>query len=121
MLDIIFFSQDREEAENVEISTDFYQWLAQSEFSRIGRSEEKEMRIDGESVNIPVIQLEGVYRRKFSDFLRDAIVQESDLVLDALSEISSKIDYQRMIYRLSILQKLRKTVENEQYKYLQRF
>ncbi|MBF2027335.1 MAG: hypothetical protein IGS48_11280 [Oscillatoriales cyanobacterium C42_A2020_001] len=121
MIDIIFFSQDKEEVKSIEVSTEFYQWLARSEFSRIGKSEEHDMTIDGESVTVPVIQLEGNYRRKFSDFFRDAIVQESDLVLEALSEIASKTDYQQMIYRLSTLQKLRKTIEDEQYKYLQRF
>lgn len=121
MLDIIFFSQHKEEVESVEVSDDFYQWLARSEFSRIGKSEEQEMSVDGEPVTLSVIHLEGSYRRKLSDFLRDAIVQESDIVLESFSNTSSKTEYQQMLYRLALLQKLRKTVEDEQYKYLQRF
>jgi hypothetical protein len=34
MLDITFYSQDKEEAEVIEVSEEFYQWLARSEFSR---------------------------------------------------------------------------------------
>jgi len=30
MLDIAFYSQDREEAEAIEVSNDFYEWLARS-------------------------------------------------------------------------------------------
>lgn len=43
MLDITFYSQDKEEAEVIEVSTDFYEWLARSEFARIGKSELKEV------------------------------------------------------------------------------
>lgn len=121
MLDIVFFSQHKDEAESIEVSDEFYQWLARSEFARIGHSEEQEMKIDGETVLVPVIPLGGNYRRKLSDFFRDAIVQESDAILESLSNIPSKSDYQTLLYRLSLLQKLRKTIEDEQYKYLQRF
>ena len=121
MLDIIFFTQHKEESEIVEVPDEFYQWLARSEFARIGDSEEREMKIDGEFVMLPVISLEGTHRRKLSDFFRDAIVQESEAILESLSNIPSKTDYQQIIYRLALLQKLRKVVEDEQYKYLQKF
>jgi hypothetical protein len=68
MLDIAFYSQDREEAEAIEVSNDFYEWLARSEFARIGKSELKEMKVDGEPVEVPVIALEGINRRHLSDF-----------------------------------------------------
>jgi hypothetical protein len=34
------------------------------------------MKVDGEPVEVAVIQLEGMNRRKLSDFFRDTIVQE---------------------------------------------
>lgn len=37
MLDITFYLHNKEEAEAIEISDDFYHWLAQSEFSKIGQ------------------------------------------------------------------------------------
>ncbi|MFB2976956.1 hypothetical protein [Microseira sp. BLCC-F43] len=36
-------------------------WLARSEFSRICKSDIKEMKVDGEPVEVPLIQLEGDY------------------------------------------------------------
>lgn len=121
MLDIIFYSQNQEESEVIEVSSDFYQWLIESEFSQIGKSELTEMKIDGELEQVPVIKLEGINRRKFSDFFRDAIVQESDKMLIKLSNSSFKQEYEDSIYKLNLLNQLRKLIENEQYKYLQRF
>ena len=124
MLDIAFYSQDKEEAEVIEVSTDFYEWLAHSEFARIGKSELKKMKIDGEAVEVPVIKLEGINRRQLSDFFRNAIVEESDAILDRLSNSLSNLSkdkYQDITYRLCLLQQLRKQIENEEYKYIQRF
>jgi hypothetical protein len=121
MLDITFYSQDKEEAKIIEVSEDFYEWLARSEFSRIGKSEVQEMKIDGELIEVPVVQLEGMNRRKLSDFFRDAIVEESDEMLNQLNRSQSKEEYRDVTHKLSLLQKLRKQIENEQYKYLQRF
>ncbi|HAZ46506.1 MAG TPA: hypothetical protein DDW76_01900 [Cyanobacteria bacterium UBA11369] len=121
MLDITFYSGDKEEAEVIEVSDDFYHWLARSEFSRIGKSEIKEMKVDGEPVEVAVIQLEGMNRRKLSDFFRDAIVQETDEMLDKLGSSPSKEAYQEATYRLLLLQRLRKQIEKEQYKYFQRY
>ena len=66
MLDIAFYSQDLEEAEAIEISNDFYEWLARSEFAIIGKSELKEMKVDGETVKVPVIELAGINRRSLA-------------------------------------------------------
>ncbi len=68
MLDIVFFSHNKEETEIIEVSTEFHEWLARSEFSRIGNSEAEEMKIDAEVVIVPVIDLEGSCRRKLSVF-----------------------------------------------------
>ncbi|BDA73172.1 hypothetical protein RIVM261_014230 [Rivularia sp. IAM M-261] len=120
MLDITFYLHNKEEAEAIEISDDFYHWLAQSEFSKIGQPQTQEITVDGETALISAIQLEGMNRRKFSDFFRNAIVQESDELLGSLGNSSSKQDYQDATYRLRILQNLRKCIENEEYKYFQR-
>ncbi len=124
MLDIAFYSQDKEEAEAIEVSNDFYEWLARSEFARIGKSELKEMKVDGEPVEVPVIKLEGINRRQLSDFFRNAIVEESDAMLEQLSSSLSNLskeEYQDVTHRLFLMQQLRKQIENEEYKYIQRF
>ena len=121
MLDITFYSENKEEAEAIAVSEEFYQWLARSEFSRIGKSEIKEMKVDGKPVEVPVIQLEGMNRRKLSDFFRDAIVQETNEMLDKLGSSPSQEEYQAATYRLIVLQRLRKQIEKDQYKYFQRY
>ncbi|HIK39345.1 hypothetical protein [Thermoleptolyngbya sp. M55_K2018_002] len=120
MLDISFYSQAHEIAEVVEVPQNFYQWLAQSEFSKIGKSEDRTMRGDGEEVTVLVVDLEGETRRKLSNFLRDEIVRESDDLVRVLGDLSSKEQYLEASARLKLLQALRKCVENERFKYLSR-
>ncbi|AFY49850.1 hypothetical protein Nos7524_4079 [Nostoc sp. PCC 7524] len=119
MLDIVFYSQDKATVEAVDVSQNFYEWLQQSDFSRIAEPQEMEMKPDGEAVKTSVIPLEGGNRRKFSDFLRDTIVQESDDVLKNLGDSPSKQEYTKATYKLKTLQSLRKLVEDENCKYLE--
>jgi len=120
MLDLTLYSQDKEEAEVVEVSAEFYEWLAKSEFSKIGKSRKKEMKSDGEPVKVSVIELGVINRRKLSKFLRDAIVQEDDEMLNRLGNSPSTQEFQDATAKLIMLQNLRKSIENEHYKYLQR-
>lgn len=120
MLDISFYSHDKKALETIETSEDFYNWLTQSEFSKIGKSEEKEMQGDGEVVKVSVVLLEGENRRRFSDFFRDAIVYESDSMLGKLGSSPSKEEYINASSRLKNLQDLRKIIEDEKFKYFSR-
>lgn len=120
MLDISFYSYDKKALETIEISEDFYNWLTQSEFSKIGKSEEKEMQGDGEVVKVSAVLLEGENRRRFSDFFRDAIVYESDSMLGKLGSSPSKEEYINASSRLKNLQDLRKIIEDEKFKYFSR-
>ncbi|ACK70739.1 hypothetical protein PCC7424_2318 [Gloeothece citriformis PCC 7424] len=120
MLDFSFYSHDKKALNNVDISQNFYEWLIQSEFSKIGQSEEQEMQGDGETVKVSVVLLEGENRRKFSDFFRDAIVHESDSMLEKLGESPSKEEYIKASSRLKQLQDLRKAIEDEKFKYFSR-
>ena len=116
MLDISFYSE-KECLDTMQVTDDFYQWLGQSMFPKIGRFEKKMMQADEESVDISVIRLEGENRRKFSDFFRDAIVQESDQVMEKLGDSPSKDEYTETTSRLKKLQELRKMIEDEKFKY----
>lgn len=119
MLDVAFYRIDGT-SETVELSEGFCEWLVRSEFYKIGKSEPKKMEIDRECHEIEVIALEGSNRRKLSTFLRDEIVQESAIVLEKLGEFPTKKFYQDATSKLKKLQELRKYVENEGYKYLER-
>ena len=118
MLDISFYSETTKILEPVECSEELYSWLAESEFSKIGKSEEIEIEVDEEPVKYSGIFLKGESRRKFSIFFRDAIVKESDDMLNKLGNSPSKDEYFTNSRRLIFLQELRKLVEDEKFKYL---
>ena len=120
MLDIVFYSRSKQKPEYVEMSEDFYLWLAKSEFSKIGESELTKIELDGEVLTLSLVHLGDRNRPYFSKFLREEIVEESDVVLEQFSNANLKEDYQCLTYRLRKLQELRKCVENKNYQYLQR-
>jgi hypothetical protein len=119
MLDIVFYSQDKMTVDTVDVSENFYEWLKQSDFSKIAKPQEIEMQPDGEPVKTSVIPLEGINRRNLSVFFRDAIVQESDDMLNKSGNSPSKQEYVDITYKLKILHSLRKLVEDEKCKYLE--
>lgn len=120
MLDIIFYPGNGQPPHYVELSEDFYQWLAKSDFSKIGESVQKKIIIDDEEEEVPLVNLELENRRRFRSFFIEEIVGESDRMLTKLGESHSKNEYQAATYKLRKLQELRKCLENPQYRYLQR-
>jgi hypothetical protein len=60
MLDLIFYITDMMQPKYIEISEDLYEWLARSHFSKIGRSIEQQIEIDGETEQLPVVELDKV-------------------------------------------------------------
>jgi hypothetical protein len=121
MLDIIFYGLKTDLPPHyVEMSEDFYEWLAKSEFSKIGKSVPRNISIDGEDEKLPVVELDRDIRQQFRNFFRDVIVWESDNVLAKLGDSPLKEQYRAGTYRLRKLLDLLKCVENENYQYLQR-
>jgi hypothetical protein len=121
MLYLIFYAFKTELPPHyIEMSEDVYEWLAKSEFSKIGKSIPRNILIDEEEEKLPVVELDRDIRQKFSNFFRDAIICESDTVLTNLGDSPLKEEYQSATYRLRKLLDLLKCVENEDYQYLQR-
>ncbi len=120
MLDIGFISKDGSLTNSVELTEDFYFWLAKSEFSKIGKSVRRKIQIDGEEDKLSVVQLSKGNSKKLKQFFRDEVVRESDAVITKLGDSPSKEEYQAGTYRLRKMLELLKCVENENYQYLQR-
>lgn len=120
MLDISFYTINGQSPHSVEIPEDIYKWLAESDFSKIGKSVIRKIQIDGEEEKLPLVKLGRDNRRKLRFFFVEAINQESDAMITQLGDSPSKQEYQEATYRLRKLQELRKCVENENYQYLQR-
>ena len=120
MLDLIFYGVQGEDPQYIQLSESFYEWLARSEFSKIGGSESVRLNLEGEVVDLPLVKLELKTRDRLANFFRDQIVVETERILVQLDELFSKDVYQEVTYRLRKLQELRKSVENQNYLYLQR-
>jgi hypothetical protein len=120
MLDIIFYSSNELSPYYVELSEDIFEWLAKSEFAKIGKSVTRKMLIDGEEEKLPLVKLSKYNRKKLKDFFCDAITRESDAVLKQLGESPSKQEYQDATYRLRKFLELLNFIEDENYAYLQR-
>jgi hypothetical protein len=119
MLDLIFYPQTGQIPVYVEVSESLYEWLARSEFAKVGQSHLRSISLDGEELQLAVVDLEQDIRQVLAQFLRDQIIEESDRVLGKLNELKSK-SVQDMTYRLRKFQELRKCVENPAYQYFQR-
>jgi hypothetical protein len=128
MLDFIFYPKVDRDPVYVEVSESLYEWLARSVFGQVGQSQVRSILLDGEALELPVVELGGETRKGLSHFLRDQIIEESDRVLRVLDEVRwpsvglgpSKSEVQEMTYRLRKFQELRKCVENPAFSYLQR-
>ncbi|MEM8639173.1 MAG: hypothetical protein AAGG51_10210 [Cyanobacteria bacterium P01_G01_bin.54] len=120
MLTVSFLGGEGQQQVVVQLADELYLWLAQSQFSKIGQSQTIDLDIEGESVSLPLVVLDSENRPRLRDFFYQAVVEESDSLLERLGDYPSKEVYQSQTYRLRKLQELRKHVENEQFQYLQR-
>ncbi|NJS11818.1 MAG: hypothetical protein HC789_16320 [Microcoleus sp. CSU_2_2] len=121
MLDISFYSTNGSESETVDVAENLYEWLAKSDFSKIGgESIDIKIYLDEEDVILPLVELDRDIRQQFKKFFSEAIISESDAVLTKLGDSPSKEEYQTGTYRLRKMLELLKCVENENYQYLQR-
>lgn len=120
MLDIIFYTTNGQPPYTVEVEEDLYEWLAKSQFSKIGKSRKTKINLEGEEESLDLVKLSKDNRKKLRNFLLEAISEESDSVLSQLGDSPSKQEYESVTYRLRKLQDMRKCVENGKYVYLQR-
>jgi hypothetical protein len=121
MFDISFYSANGEFSDSVIITAATYEWLAKSDFSKIGgESIDIKIHLDEEDVILPLVELNPDIRQQFKKFFSEAIISESDAVLTKLGDCPSKEEYQTGTYRLRKMLELLKCVENENYQYLQR-
>lgn len=105
MLDISFYTKNGQPPYTVEVAEDIYEWLLKSDFSKIGKSVSRKIKVKAEEEKIPLVQLGKDNRKKLRAFFFEAITQESDAVLTKLGDCPSKKEYQDATYRLRKLQR----------------
>ncbi|MCW6035696.1 hypothetical protein K4A83_05340 [Spirulina subsalsa FACHB-351] len=122
-LDIAFYGKNDKSSTNIELSAEFYERLAKSDFSEIGTTHRIEVQIDGEQTEIEAVDLDkGIIsnRQRLIDFFKEAIYEESRNMIDKLGDSPSKDEYQQQSYPLIKFHEIMKCLENTQYCYLQK-
>jgi hypothetical protein len=117
MLDISFYTANSQPSHHVEVAENFLEWLARSNFAKIGEDKLAKLWIDGEKATLPLVKLGKVNRQSFIAFFNEAIVSETKVILEMLA--NSSVQEER-IYRLKKLIELLDCMKDESYQYLQR-
>ena len=121
MLSIDFLSKNGQDSGSVDVSEDLFEWLAKSEYSKIGGgSIATQFQLDGEDVTLEVVVLTDETRKRFIEFFNEAIANETSAILERLGDRPSTQEYQEATYRVKTLCQLLDCVKNENYLYLQR-
>lgn len=123
MLDISLYSTSEKAPLTIDVTESFYQWLLQSDFAEIGVARPQLISLDGETVELEVVDLEKgnvSNRQRFREFLLEVIAQEANAMLQQLGEAPSPEKYQLCTYKLKRLQQLRFGIEDKDYQFLQR-
>ncbi|MCB1155989.1 MAG: hypothetical protein H7A25_12905 [Leptospiraceae bacterium] len=86
-MEIIFYKENGDET-ILEISEDFYKWLALSDFSKIQKSTGIEIKTEVEEINIEAVRLENGIREKYISFFQTTILENTYPLILKLEEKS---------------------------------
>lgn len=120
-LDITFYKENTESSATIELSDEFYEKLAKSDFAEIGKTLKKPIKTDDEEVEMEVIDLcKGriTNRQRLIEFCKEEIVQESRIMFEKLGDSPSKEEYNQYSSDLRQLHEILKHLEDSQYHYL---
>lgn len=117
MLDIEFFSSDKQPMCRVEVADTFLLWLARTDFARIGEEAATDLSINGEPFTLPLVKLVPATRKTFVEFFTDSVVLHTKQVIVQLEQDKPQAE---LVYRLKKLIELLDCLKNEDYQYLQR-
>lgn len=117
MLDISFYTAKREPVHHVEVSENFLEWLAKSEFAKIGQDKSTKIVVDGKKIIQPLVKLGKNNRQEMMNFFSNAIVSETKAILNKIEKLRMQNEE---TYRLKKLIELLDCIKNENYQYLQR-
>lgn len=84
-MEIIFYKENGEDT-ILEVSEEFYKWLALSNFSKIQKSAEYKIKSDIEEMNIEAVKLENGIREKYISFFQNTILENTYPLILKLEE-----------------------------------
>ena len=122
MLDIKFYPKvdDLNSSEIIEVSESCYEYLLESGFAKIGKSEKSTTSEEGEKIEIFAVTLDCKNRNEFRDLFQSLVLKECDNVCHKLDSFSSIEECLESFNKLKTLNSLYKTTEDNRYYYLDR-
>jgi hypothetical protein len=120
MLSISFYSGNGQTTHSIRVVDDFYEWLARSEFSKLGRSYLTPLEIEGETAELPLVSLGTETRSRLIEFFSECIFRETRSVLGDLDNAVPQPELAAKTYRLKKLLEMLDCLKNGVYQYLQR-
>ena len=120
MLSISFYSSNGQTNHSIRVIDDFYEWLARSEFSKLGRSQQTQLEIEGETAELPLVPLVTETRSRLIEFFSERIFSETRSMLGDLDRSTPQSELTIKTYRLKKLLELLDCLKSETYQYLQR-
>jgi hypothetical protein len=122
MLDIKFYPKvdDIKSPEIIDISESCYEYLIESGFAKIGKSEELITSEEGEKIEIFAITLDDETRNEFRNLFQSLVLKECDNVCSKLDNLLSTEGYLEILNKLKTLNSLYKTTGDNSYYYLDR-
>jgi hypothetical protein len=120
MLSISFYAGNGQASHSIRVIDDFYEWLARSEFSKLGRSQQTQIELEGETAELPLVPLVAETRSKLIEFFSEHIFSETRSMLGDLDRSLPQTELMTKTYRLKKLLELLDCLKSETYQYLQR-
>ena len=117
MLDISFYATEGQSIHHVEVAENFLEWLARSDFAKIGEDKVITVSIDGEEIDLSLVKLGKRTRYKLIAFFNSAIVDETKILLERVREYLAQPE---RAYRLRKLIEILDCLKDENYQYLRR-
>ncbi|GAB7222840.1 hypothetical protein VoSk93_20560 [Vibrio owensii] len=108
------------ESEIFSFSSEFFLRLSKSEFSKLGVSVKKVVKVDGESVEFKLCDLSPFIRHSIVRFLEELLVDVVTESLDSLGESPSKDEFEEYTYDLKELIRFIRTLRIARYTHLKR-
>ena len=118
MLSIIFYSADGIENDSVDLSEEFYAWLAHSQFSKIAQAKSTLLELEEETISLPLVELIPEIRVSYIQFLNDTILEGTKTLLEHLEQPNTADVLDDDKYRLRKAIALLTLVKNEVYQYV---
>jgi len=101
-------------------SSEFFLRLSKSDFSKLGVSVKKSLKIDGESIDFKVCELSPFIRGSIVRFLEELLVDIVTETLDRLGKSPSKREFEEYTYDLNELASFIRELRVEGYSHLKR-